>query len=98
RFDRPAVDVDVDQNRRARDVEVPDAVVHELVVPLLLAGVEIDGDDALAVESGAGTMAAVVVAGRQFDGQIDRVQLFVDGNLSPHAGVARVHPRFFFPR
>ena len=50
RLDRAAVDGDVDQDRRARDVQVPDAVVHELVVPLALAGREIDGDDAFAEE------------------------------------------------
>ena len=38
-FHGPAVDDGVEQDRRARDVEVPDAVMHELVVPLALAGV-----------------------------------------------------------
>ena len=45
-----AVDRDVDQDRRARQVHVPDGVVDELVVPLANPGLEIDGDQALAEE------------------------------------------------
>ena len=48
RLDRPAVDGDVGQDRRRRNVHVPDAVVHQLVVPLPLPGSQIDRDDALA--------------------------------------------------
>ena len=37
-LDRASVDGDVGEDRRARDVEVPDAVMHELIVPFALAG------------------------------------------------------------
>ena len=51
RLDRRAVHRDVGEDRRARDVQVPDAVVHELVVPPALAGLQVDGDDALAEQA-----------------------------------------------
>src|SRR5205823_10362927 len=47
-LDGASVDGDVDKNRSAGDVPVPYAVVYELVVPFALAGLQIDGDQALA--------------------------------------------------
>ena len=47
RLDRAAVDGDVGQNRRRRHVVVPERMVHELEVPLPLAGLQIDADEAL---------------------------------------------------
>ena len=76
---------------------VPDPVVDELVVPLALAGLQIDRDEAFAEQIVAGTMAAVVVAGRQLDRQIGQAELFVDADLRPHAGVAGVRPRVVLP-
>ena len=87
---RPAVDRDVGQDRRARQVPVPDPVLDELEVPLALAGPQIDGHQALAVEPGAWPMAAVVVAGRHLDRQVHQPELLVGAHLRPHAGVARV--------
>src|SRR5207244_3790635 len=43
-FDGAAIDRYVCQDRRAGNVHVPNTVVNELVVPLSLAGVEIDRD------------------------------------------------------
>src|SRR5256885_8645169 len=42
-------------------------------------------------------MAAVKIAGGRFDGQIDKAELFVDGDLRPYASVAGVFGRAFFP-
>ncbi len=42
-------------------------------------------------------MAAVVVAGGRFDGQVDQAELFVDGDLRPDAGVAGVLGRAVEP-
>ena len=81
----------------ARDVHVPDAVVHELVVPLALAGLQIDGDEGLAEEAVAGTRAAVVVAGRRLHRQIREPELLVHADLRPHAGIAGVDPRVLVP-
>ena len=97
-LDRLSVDRDVREDRRARDVVVPDAVVHELVVPDALAGLQIDGDEAFAEQVVAGTMAAVVVAGRDLDRQIGDAELLVDGHLRPDAGIAGVGPRVLEPR
>ena len=50
-FDHPAVDVEVREDRRARDIHVPHAVMHELVVPLALAGLHVERDQALAEQT-----------------------------------------------
>ena len=98
RLDRLAVDGDVGEDRRARDVVVPDRMVDELEVPEALAGLQIDGDEALAEQIVAGPMAAEVVAGRNLDRQVRDAELFVDGHLRPDAGVAGVGPRVLQPR
>ena len=59
-------------------------------MPLALAGFEIERDQRLAEQSRPGTMAAVVITGRQLHGKVDGIELFVDRDLSPHAGVPRV--------
>src|SRR5207237_1758918 len=97
-FDGPAVNSDVDEDRRARDVEVPDAMVHQLVVPLPLTRSQIDRDETLAEQTVAGTMTAVVVARWQFNRQIRESELLVDRNLPPHAGIAGIRPRVALPR
>src|SRR5215510_1228779 len=43
-------------------------------------------------------MAAVVVAGRQFDRQVRHAELLVDADLTPDAGIAGVRPRVALPR
>ena len=98
RRDPLAVDRDVDQHRRAGDVVIPDRMVHELVVPDALAGLQIDGDETLGEEIVAGTMAAEIIAGRFFDGQVGDAEILVDGHLRPDAGVAGVLPRLLQPR
>src|SRR5205823_1042629 len=37
-----------------------------------------------------GPMAAVDIAGGQFDGQVGQAEFFIDADLSPHSGVAGV--------
>ena len=69
-LDRPAVDRDVGENRRARDVHVPDAVVHELIMPLPLSGLQSTATRLSPNSPSPGRCAAVVVAGRHFDRQI----------------------------
>ncbi len=98
RLDRPAVDRDVRENRRARDVEVPDPVVHELIVPLALTGLQIDRDDALAEQVAARSMTAIVVARRLLDRQIGHPQFFIDRDLTPDTCVAGVRRRVLLPR
>ena len=81
-------DGDVGQNRRRRHVEVPERMVHELEVPLALAGLQIDADEALGEQVVAGPVAAVEVRRRRLDRQVDEAELLVDGDLRPDAGVA----------
>src|SRR3981189_2390308 len=71
--------------------------MHELVMPFALAGHEVERVKSLAVQSGARTMTAVIVAGRQLDGHVDGTERFIDRHLTPRARVARVFPGAFLP-
>src|SRR2546427_2822108 len=82
-----SVDDDVRENRGRGDIVVPDPVMHELVMPLARARSQIEGDQRLAEQSRPRTMATVVIAGWQLHRKVDGVELLVDGDLSPHAGV-----------
>src|SRR5215471_1198920 len=42
-------------------------------------------------------MAAIIIAGRQLDGHIDRARCFIDRHLTPGARIAGVFPRSLFP-
>src|SRR4030095_12394151 len=72
--------------------------MHELEVPLALAGLQVDADEAFGEEVVAGAMAAVVIGGRRFDRKITETELFIDRDLRPHADVAVARPRFLEPR
>ncbi len=77
---------------------VPYAVVDELVVPLALAGLQIDGDERLGKQIVARAIGAKIVAGRALNRKICDLQLRVDADLSPGARIAGVGPRVFQPR
>ena len=53
----------------AQDIHVPDAVMHELEVPLTHAGLQIDSNQALREQVVAGTRATVVVVRRGSTGR-----------------------------
>ena len=95
---RLAVDVHVHHETPAGHVVVPQRVVHELVVPLPAAGLDVDGHHALRVEVVAEAVAAVLVDGRRLDGQIDEARLGVSRELGPGADVARPLPGAVLPR
>src|SRR6266850_5574079 len=42
-------------------------------------------------------MAAVVIAGRQFDREVGHSEFFIDADLAPHARIAGVGSRLVFP-
>ena len=63
-FDRPSIDVDIEQDGMRRHVVVPDVMVDELLVPDHLAGLDIQADQRIGIKVGAGTMSAVPVVGR----------------------------------
>src|SRR5262249_41368333 len=69
-FDHAPVDSNVDEHRRAWNIEIPDAVMHQLVVPLALARFQIHRDDGFAKQAIAGPMASIFVAGRQLHREI----------------------------
>ncbi len=93
-----AVDVDVGEQRRGGHVVVPNRVMDDLVVPLLLAGLQVDAHQAVAVQVVAEAMTAVEVRRRILDRQVDEAEFFVHRDLRPHAGVAVVRPRLLLPR
>ena len=64
--------LDVGEDRRAGDIHVPQTVMNQLVVPLALPGLQIDGDETLTEEPLAGAITAVVIARGQLHGQIDK--------------------------
>ena len=57
-------------------------------MPFALAGIEIDRNEAVAEQAGAGAMPAEEVARRRFDVEKGEVQFGIDRHLCPHAGVA----------
>ena len=85
-------DRDVGQDRRARQVVVPDFVVGDLEVPAALAGLQVDGDEAVAEQVVARPVPAVEVVGRRLGRNVDEPQLLVGRHLAPGAGVARIRP------
>ena len=96
-LDRLAVDIDVGQQRRRGHVIVPDRVMGDLEVPLQLTGVDVQANDAVAIEIVARTGAAVGVVGRIFDGHINQARFAVHGHGRPGAGVAVEVSRVLFP-
>ena len=73
-------------------------MVHELEVPEPLAGLEVDGDEALGEQVVAGPVAAVVVAGGDLDGEVGDAELLVDGQVGPDPGVPGVDGGVVQPR
>src|SRR5262245_42733371 len=73
-------------------------MMHQLEMPLSLPGPQIDADDAFREQMVSGTMTAVVIRRRRFNGQVDEAELFIDGDLRPHTGIAVHRPRIVLPR
>ena len=97
RLDVAPVDGEVDEDGGAGQVEVPDVVVNRLEVPDPLAGLEVEGDDAVREQVVAGPVPAVEVAGRHLHREVHVAQLGVDGHLAPYPGVPGVAPRIVQP-
>ncbi len=95
--DRFAVHSDVDEIRRRREVVVPDVVVHELLMPHAFARSRVEADEAAGEQVVAGSVAAVKVARRRFDRQVEVAELFVSGKWRPHGRVAGVRPGIVQP-
>ena len=66
-------------------------------MPDALAGLGVEGHEALGEEVVAGAVAAVEVVGRRFNRQVDVAELQVRRHRRPDGGVAGVAPRVALP-
>ena len=90
-----STDRDADQHRRARDIEVPRAMVHQLEMPLPLAGFEIDRNERFTGQTIAWPMTSIDVSGGQLDREVRQPQFLVHADLSPDAAVAVTSAELF---
>ena len=97
RLDGPAVHRDVREDRCARQVPVPDVVVHRLEVPPSLARLDVEGQDAVGKQVVAGPVAAVGVVRGRLCRHVDQAQLLVRRHLAPGARIAGVLARVVEP-
>ena len=82
---------------RRGDVPVPDVVMDQLEVPDALAGARVEADQAIGEEIVAGAVAAVEIAGRRLDRDVDVAEFLVGAQRRPGAGVAGVLPGVVLP-
>src|SRR6185369_15128720 len=90
RFDLPAVYLDVAEHRRGRQIIIPDAVVHRLIVPDSLARFGFKTEKALGVEVVSQPVSTVPVIGWRAERNIDITQVFVRAHQRPVVGIAGV--------
>src|SRR5688572_31044958 len=72
--------------------------MHDLEMPLALAGVGVEADDGFGEEVLPGPASAVIVVARGADGHVEQAALLVDAHRRPHIGVAGELPRPAVPR
>src|SRR5262245_61123387 len=94
---RLSVDIEIDEDRMRRHVEVPNIVMDELVVPNHLSGSDIQADEAVSKEIAAWARSAIRIVCSGLDVQVDVTELHVDREGSPHSGIARVLGRSVQP-
>ncbi len=97
RWDLASVHDQVRQDRCRRRIVVPDAVVDRLKVPHPFAGGGFEGNDALRKQVVAEPVAAVEVAGPEFDREVDVSQFGVRAERGPHRRVAGILPGSVLP-
>ena len=88
RVDPLAVNRDRHKIRSRRRIVVPQTVMHDLVVPLALAGIRIEADDRLGEQVLPGSPAAVVIVARRADRHVEQAARFIEAHRRPHVGVA----------
>ncbi len=96
-LDVPAVDVDVHQDRGRGRVVIPDVVVHHLVVPSPLTGLDVQSDQRGGEEVVARVETTVVVDGRSVRRDIDEAELLIDRHRGPRRHVAGPLPGVVLP-
>ena len=82
----PPVAPGLDQGRLRGEVVVPDVVVHELLIPLDLAGVHVDREQRIAIQVVAVVRPPVIVVADLFDRHEQQAPLDVHGEDAPQAG------------
>ncbi len=73
-------------------------MVHHLEVPLPLARLQIDANEAFSKQIVPGPISAVEIGSGRFNGQVDKPEFLVNGNLRPDTGIAIHGPRVVQPR
>ena len=96
--DAPSADVHVHDDRRGRRVVVPDVVVHHLVVPQPLAGLDVERDEARRKQVVARAEAAVHVLRGAVGRDVDDAALRIGRQRRPRRHVAGRPPRVVLPR
>ncbi len=95
RNDLAVLVLNIDQDRRADRVKIPNVMGDVLIVAGILAGVEIERHERVGVEIVAGTNGAVQVGRRIADHEIDALRGEIDRRVLPHAAAERLdrdHP------
>src|SRR5690242_675757 len=72
-------------------------MVNDLEIPFALTRFQIDTNKAFTVEVVSGPVASIKIRRWRFDGEIDEPEFFIDGDLSPDAGVAIGGPGIILP-
>src|SRR5205823_14269158 len=88
----------VHENWRWGQIVIPQIVMNELEVPLVLSGVRIDRNDRVTEEIGAGPIAAVVVSRGRAEGHIEDAACFIGGHVpAPNIRAGPVLPAIVEP-
>ena len=92
-----AVPLHVDEHRSGRQIEIPEIVVDQLLVPQELAGPGVERDDRVAVEVLPLAIATVIVGRRRAERRVDDAAFGVDREEGPHVRAGSVLPAVAFP-
>ena len=97
RLAHAAIDRDIGQDRRGRQIVVPQVVVDRLIVPDLFTGLGVQGDQGVGVQVIPEARPAVVVVIGRAQRHIDIAQLLVGAKRRPGLGFAARAPGVVFP-
>ena len=95
--DRLVIDADVHEDRRSRQVVVPEIVMNDLIVPHSLAVRAPHAHERVGEEVVARPMPSVHVARRRGQRKVGEPCPFVDADQRPQVGVAAVRPGVVLP-
>src|SRR5262249_19584427 len=96
-FDGLAIDLDIAQDRRSRQVVIPQAMMDRLVMPDPLTGFGFKTDERLGEKGVAQPVGAVPVVGGSAGRNVEVSQFFVSAHDRPWIRGPGVFPRVVFP-